>query len=298
MNGEKILVTGATGRLAFPVCQELAKSNDVFALARFRDSSMRAKLETAGVKTIEKDLADSDLSNVPEDFTHVFHAGAVLNIESEVDQARALEVNCQATGRLMYHCLGVKGFTFCSSAGVHAYPGHIPLKETDPYGLYIHNYSLSKIAAEAVVIFASRQWNIPTTILRIYTRYGPSESTVARQLDLLVQGKDIPLNPDKPNYTNPIYETDWIELVIKSLSIGRMPPHIINIAGSDITTKEDYLAYMGELLGLKPNIVYSPSVLPALLAHTTYMEQVLGKPKVGWREGMMRTVRGRYPQLC
>ncbi|MGY8806024.1 MAG: NAD-dependent epimerase/dehydratase family protein, partial [bacterium] len=35
MKGEKILITGPTGQVAFPVAAALAEDNDVYGLARF-----------------------------------------------------------------------------------------------------------------------------------------------------------------------------------------------------------------------------------------------------------------------
>ena len=35
MRGEKILITGPAGQVAFPVARELAKTNDVWGIARF-----------------------------------------------------------------------------------------------------------------------------------------------------------------------------------------------------------------------------------------------------------------------
>ena len=41
----RILVTGATGQVALPVALGLAADNDVIAVARFKDTRLRARLE-------------------------------------------------------------------------------------------------------------------------------------------------------------------------------------------------------------------------------------------------------------
>ena len=53
----RILVTGATGQVAFPVALALAGDNDVVAVARFSDGAKRARLEAAGVECVAVDLA-------------------------------------------------------------------------------------------------------------------------------------------------------------------------------------------------------------------------------------------------
>ena len=296
LQGEKILVTGAAGVIGFPICRELVKHNSVYGLARFTDAKTRAELEAIGVKTIQKDLANPDLSDVPDDFTYVFHAGAPLSPASEDNPAYTFEVITQGTGRVMHHCRHVKGFVHCSTASAYAYQGHRPLKESDIYGIHVHNYSLAKVAAEAVVSFASQQWGIPTVMLRIFTAYGPRGGAPAWRLDLMVQGKEIPLHPDKPNHFQPFYETDYVELGIKALTLGQVPPLVTNFAGPELTSVEEYMAYLGKLLDMKPNIVYTPTAYTSQIPDITYMEQVFGKPKVGWRQGMLRMVQGRYPE--
>jgi nucleoside-diphosphate-sugar epimerase len=53
-----VLVTGASGVVAFPVAAELAKNNDVYAVARFSDPHQQELLDQAGAHTIAFDLAE------------------------------------------------------------------------------------------------------------------------------------------------------------------------------------------------------------------------------------------------
>src|ERR1700712_3790923 len=66
LSGRRVLVTGASGVVAFPVAVELAKNNEVFAVARFSDPEQSRLLERAGARPIAFDLADPDLSVLPE----------------------------------------------------------------------------------------------------------------------------------------------------------------------------------------------------------------------------------------
>ena len=51
LSGRRVLVTGASGLVAFPVAAELAKSNEVYAVARFSDPEQKRMLEDAGART-------------------------------------------------------------------------------------------------------------------------------------------------------------------------------------------------------------------------------------------------------
>ena len=52
VKGKKILVTGASGFVGLPLALDLAKTNKVHGIARFRDDSVRRILEDARMKTI------------------------------------------------------------------------------------------------------------------------------------------------------------------------------------------------------------------------------------------------------
>ena len=73
LHGAKVLITGPTGNVAFPIARELAKTNDVYAMARFGNPGRREGLEALGITCIQKSFAADDLSGIPDDFTHVLH---------------------------------------------------------------------------------------------------------------------------------------------------------------------------------------------------------------------------------
>lgn len=297
ISGEKILVTGGAGRVAFPIARELAKTNEVSALARFSNPDDRDRLKSHNITPIKCDLNQGGFDGVPDDFTYVWHAGALLGSVAERDWETTFEVNAQATGRLMKHCRSVKSFLHCSTGSQYYYQGHHPLKESDPPGIHTHNYSLSKIAAESIVKYVSWDLNIPTTMIRICSAYGPEGGAPVDRLDAMVEGRAIRLHPDKPNYFNPIHEDDQILLGIKAMQLATVPPLIVNWAGSETTSAEEYLNYMGSLIDKKPIIEYTDEAYTPLWPDVTYMHEVLGRTKVHWKDGMRRVVEERYPEL-
>lgn len=283
-------MTGATGRVGFPIARELARDQTVYGLARMSKPGDEQRLREAGIVPLAADVAELAPGDLPEGLTHVFHAGAFLGRDTERDWRRTFEVNAQASGRLVAACQGVAGFVFCSTGSAYAYQGQRPLREDDPPGVHLGAYSLSKIAAEQVVRFASIEHGVPVTIIRVFSTYGPMGGTPANRLRRIVEGREIVLHDDQPNNYNPIYEDDYVRLGLRALEVASVPPLVVNFSGSETVSAEDYCAYLGELVGRAPVIRHDPAAPWSLWPDVTRMHEVLGRAEVGWRQGMRRLV--------
>jgi nucleoside-diphosphate-sugar epimerase len=295
LNAEKILITGATGKIAFPIARALARGNEVWGAARLRDEKDRDRLAAANITPIALDMSTGDLSALPDDFTYVFHAA----VDPGADNwPAAVDTNAQKTGDLLYHCRNAKGFVFCSTGSIYAYQGQRPLREDDPPGVPLRaNYSFSKIAAEQLCAWIAKQYDIPLTIIRICSTYGPEGGAPADRLQMMLAGRPIRLHPDKPNNYNPIYEDDYVELGIRAMEVADTPPIVVNWSGSETVSVEEYCAYMGELVGVEPIFEYTADAHTPLWPDVTHMHRVLGKTKVPWREGFRRMIEARHPDL-
>lgn len=295
LEGQKILITGATGKVAFPIARALACRNEVWGAARLRDPADRTRLEAVGVTPIPLDMSVGDFTGLPDDFTHVFHAAVDTGTG---DWTRCLETNAQNSGALLHHCRAAAGFVFCSTGSIYAYQGRRPLVESDPPGVPLRaNYSISKVAAEAVCTWVAREYGIPLTIIRICSTYGPEGGAPADRLEMMLAGRPIRLHPDRPNNYNPIYEDDYVELGIRAMEVAATPPVVVNWAGSETVSVEDYCAYMGELVGVEPVFDYTPDAHTPLWPDVTHMHEVLGRTKTPWREGFRKMIEARHPEL-
>jgi UDP-glucuronate 4-epimerase len=295
LESEKILITGATGKIAFPIARALAANNEVWGAARLRDPADTGRLADAGVTPIALDLGTGDFTALPDDFTYVFHAAVDVGAG---EWTQCVDTNAQKTGELLYHCRGAKGFVFCSTGSVYGYQGQRPLRESDPPGVPLRaNYSFSKIAAEAVCTWIAKRHQIPLTIIRICSTYGPEGGAPADRLEMMLAHKPIRLYPDKPNNYNPIYEDDYVEFGIRAMEIAATPPIVVNWAGSETVSIEEYCTYMGELVGIEPIFEYTPDAHTPLWPDVTYMHEVLGRTKVGWRDGFRRMIEARHPEI-
>ncbi len=297
LRDEKILITGPTSQVAFPLARELARENEVHGLARFSKAEDQDRLKAVGVQCVRVDLAEDPLDGVPDDFTYVLNFAVVKSGDFAYD----LAANSEGAGRLMSHCRKAKAFLHCSSGAVYEYAGHKPLKETDPLGdnhrVLFPTYSISKIAAESVVRLGAREWNLPTSIARFSVPYGDNGGWPWFHLLMLKAGHPIPLHPEKPNLYNPIHEDDYIQHVPRLLEVASVPATTLNWGGSDPVSIEEWCGYLGELTGLEPQFQYTEKTLGSLTLDLTRMHEHLGRTSVPWRDGIRRMVEARNPEL-
>ncbi|HEX4491420.1 MAG TPA: NAD(P)-dependent oxidoreductase [Acidimicrobiia bacterium] len=290
MSGERVLVTGATGQVALPITRALARDNQVTALARFRDANARAELEGVGVRCLAVDIARDDLAAVPDEFDVVLNLAVVKSGRFDLD----ITANAEAAGLLMARCRGARAFLHCSSTGVYAPAGHHKLREVDPLGdnhrAIMPTYSIAKIAAEAVVRTAARQWDLPTTIARLNVPYGDNGGWPAFHLAQILNGDPVALHPERPNQFNPIHEDDLVAMIPALLSRASVPATIVNWAGDETVSIEEWCQYMAGLVGKDASFVVTDRTIASVTTDNTRMHELVGPTTVPWRDGFARMV--------
>ncbi|MEX1217389.1 MAG: NAD(P)-dependent oxidoreductase, partial [Acidimicrobiales bacterium] len=260
LSDEKILITGPAGQIAFPMARDLAKDNEVWGIARFGDPATRKQVEGVGVKTLSIDLAEPDFSELPDDFTYVLHL-AVVQVAG-LDYDFAIRANAEGTGLLLHHCRSAKAALVMSTHSVYkppvdGDPWHV-FKETDALGdvnaAHAPSYSMSKISQEAVARTCARLFDLPVTIARMNASYGPDGTggLPIMQMDALLAGNPVTTRWDPCMYM-PIH-TDDITSQAEALLDGASSTEatIVNWAGDEPASVQEWCAYIGELAGINP----------------------------------------------
>jgi len=303
LQGLNIMVTGASGLTGFPLAKALAKSNQVFGVARFGAAPDRKALEAAGVRTISLDLGSADLSALPEKIDVIFHLGAMTGLTACRPENRkaAFEVNVYSAGRLMSRYRNLKAFLYAGSGSAYAYQGERPLNEDDPFGLHtgLETYAATKIGGESLVHFLSAEWKIPSIIIRIFSLYSPRGGAITSRVDLVAAGKPVAVYPDAPNRYCPMYEDDFVEKAILAIEHAKCPAEVVNFAGSETATIEEYCEIAGRLVGKTPIFDRTGQLYP-IWPDTTKMTRLLGPTRISVKEGVRRVVEtgsaARLPQ--
>jgi nucleoside-diphosphate-sugar epimerase len=298
LKGEKVLITGPAGQIAFPMAASLAGDNDVWGIARFGDPASRERVDALGVTTMACDLGGGDLHGLPDDFTYVLHLAA-LQVPG-LDYDSAIRVNAEGTGLLLSHCRRAKAVLVMSTHSVYKPPEdyrHV-FVETDPLGdvnaSHSPTYSVSKLGQEAVARTCARLFDLPVVIARMNASYGPNGGLPAIHLDTILQDRPVVTRWDPCPYS-PIYEDDINEQVEGVLAAASVPATILNWAGDEAVTVQEWCAELGRLLGRKSEVQVreTPGTLRGSIADVSRRRSFTGPCRVGWMEGMRRMVEAR-----
>ncbi|MEZ4282847.1 MAG: NAD(P)-dependent oxidoreductase [Myxococcota bacterium] len=299
LEGRKILITGPAGQIAFPLARALARSNEVWGIARFSDPASRKEVEAAGIRTLAIDLAQPDFSELPRDFTHLLHLAAAIAGD---DYDGAIRTNAEGTGLLLSHCRAVEAALVMSTVSVykpHPDPWHL-FREDDPLGdimlPFARSYSISKIAEEGVTRFCAREFQIPITIARMGASYGPRGGLPTFALQALAAGKPVTTRFDPCPYS-PIHDDDILAQTAPLLDAATVPATIVNWAGDEAVSLQDIVAYGADLLGLPPRIEVTevPGASIGSAVDPTRRKAITGPCRVSWRDGIRRVLEELYP---
>ncbi|XVQ14135.1 NAD-dependent epimerase/dehydratase family protein [Spirillospora sp. CA-255316] len=298
LSDEKILVTGPAGRIAFGLARSLAAANEVWGIARFSDPATREEVESLGVRTRAVDIGDGDLGDLPTDFTYLLHIAADFGDDYE----RALRVNAEGTGFLLAHCRNAKAALVMSTVTVykpHPDPWH-PFREDDPLGdaglPHPKPYSIGKIAEEAVARYCARAFDLPVTIARMGSAYGDRGGLPASYLHAIAAGRPVHARWDPLPYT-PIHDDDIAAQLEPLLDAAGVPAAIVNWAGDEAVSVQQWSAYLGELLGAEAEVVVEPVPGASIgsVGDHTKRSSITGPCRVDWRDGFRRMAAHFYP---
>lgn len=298
LSGEKVLLTGPAGRIAYGIAKTLAPDNEVWGIARFTDASVRAEVEALGVTTRTIDLAEPDFSELPSDFTYLLHLAADFGEDYE----RGLRVNAEGTGLLLSHCRHVKAALVMSTLTVykpHPDPFHA-FREDDPIGDQLlpnpQPYSIVKIAEEAVARYCAREFDLPMTIARMGSAYGDRGGLPLWHLQAIAAGQPVVARWDPLPYS-PIHYDDINQQVAALLDAATVPATIVNWAGDIPVTVQEWSAYFAELLGVEADLRVQevPGASRGSVGDHTKRSAITGPCTVDWKVGLRDMAAHYFP---
>jgi nucleoside-diphosphate-sugar epimerase len=296
----KILVTGATGTVAAPFIRFLAPHNEVWGAARFSREGSKQHVETMGAKPVSVDLASGDLSDLPDDFTHVLHLAHFRGQPNDIHEA--IRNNGEGTGHLLHHCRKAKAALVMSSGAIYSAveePWDFP-NEDSPIGSAFTPWAPtsgpSKVAQEAIARFCSSAFGLPVVIARLNTVYDNAQGLLPPiNMDMIMADREIPVRWD-PMPHHPLHFDDMCDQLEAMLGAATSPANIVNWGGDEVVTVQEWCAMVGEWSGKKVKMATQPVVGATHTAGSdqTKRKSITGPAKVKFSDAFEAIYDARY----
>lgn len=327
---KRILVTGSAGFIGFHLCRLLLAEGFVVhgydgmtdyydVRIKQRRHAMLAELD--GFSMTEAMLEDTATLDAAVDAFGpdvVVHLAAQAGVRYSLENPRAyLDANVIGTFNVMEAARRnqVQHLLMASTSSVYGANEAMPFIETEKADTPLTIYAATKKATEAMSHAYAHLWNLPTTMFRFFTVYGPwgrPDMALFKFVDGILDGRPIDIYNQGEMYRDFTYVDDLvraIRLLIDAVpvrpasadavpagdSISPVAPwRIVNIGNSDKVRLLDFIEAIEESLDCKAVRNYmpiQPGDVPATWADASLLQTLTGyRPQTDYRDGVAQFV--------
>jgi nucleoside-diphosphate-sugar epimerase len=303
----KFLVTGAAGFIGRSIAAELlARGATVRGVDNFITGKRENLIGLEAMDFIDGDLADPAVcAKACVGVEIVFHEAALASVPRSVEDPVATNVACvDATLNLLVaaRAAGVRRVVYAGSSAAYGDSATMPKHEgmlPDP----ISPYAVAKLAGEHYLRSFTRVYGLETVVLRYFNVFGPFQDPMSHYSGVLaifcrrmLTGKPVTIYGDGGQSRDFTY----IENVVNGNLLAALAPaekvsgKMMNLATGSSATLNETFAILRELTGYSAEPAYGAARagdIRSSLADIQLARELLGyEPKVGFREGLRRTV--------
>lgn len=326
----KVLVTGSAGFIGFHLAQLLLDEGYTVVgydgMTEYYDVSLKQRrhqmlLQNPGFSAHVGMLEDYDrlralmLDERPD---VIVHLAAQAGVRYSLEHPRAyIDANVTGTFNVMEcaHELDVRHLLMASTSSVYGANTQLPFREVDRCDHPLTLYAATKKAAEEMAHSYAHLWNLPTTMFRFFTVYGPwgrPDMAFFKFTRSVIEGSPIDVYNNGEMYRDFTYVADLVRAIRLLIDVAPQRPdgpesiarhdslspvapfRVVNIGNGGKVPLMDFIAAIEEACGRKAVKNFMPMQkgdVPATWADTTLLQELTGyRPQTGIREGMRQFV--------
>ncbi|MEP4249833.1 SDR family NAD(P)-dependent oxidoreductase [Tateyamaria sp.] len=314
-----VLVTGTAGFIGFHLAQLLTKRGfnvlGYDAMTDYTDVALKERrhqmlAQHANFRCVTDRLEDMDaLSQAFDGFEPdvVVHLAAQAGVRYSLEQPRAyIESNIVGTFNVI-ECARkhkVDHLLMASTSSVYGSNTEMPFSEQQKCDTPLSIYAATKMAGESLGHSHAHLWNLPTTMFRFFTVYGPwgrPDMAMFKFTKGILEGTPIDIYNHGDMYRDFTYVEDLVEGIYHLIdaippgpeeidarsalpendSISPVAPfRVVNIGTSTKVRLIDYIEAIEAELGIQANRNYmgmQPGDVPATWADASLLESLTGQ---------------------
>ncbi len=326
----KIFVTGTAGFIGFHLAKLLLAEG--FTVAgydgmtdyydvRLKHGRHQHLLQNPNFSATEGMLEDQALLDRAIDAFRpdvIVHLAAQAGVRYSLENPRAyLDSNVIGTFNVMEAARrnAVQHLLMASTSSVYGANEDMPFTETEKADTQLTIYAATKKANESMAHAYAHLWDLPTTMFRFFTVYGPwgrPDLALYKFVDAMLDGRPIDIYNHGDMYRDFTYVDDLVRAIrllidaaperpasradiVKGDSLSPVAPfRIVNIGNNDKVRLLDFIEAIEAALGIEAIRNYMPMQMgdvPATWADASLLERLTGyRPATDFRDGIANFV--------
>lgn len=326
----RVLVTGTAGFIGFHLARLLLaegfRVHGYDGLTDYYDVALKRRrhmllLQSEGFSSTEAMLEDQkQFDTVANAFDPeiIVHLAAQAGVRYSLENPRAyLDANVIGTFNVMEAArrLGVSHLLMASTSSVYGANENMPFSETEKADTQLTIYAATKKATESMGHAYAHLWNLPTTMFRFFTVYGPwgrPDLALFKFVDAILDGRPIDIYNQGDMYRDFTYVDDLVrgirllmdaipqrphpgEAIPPGDSLSHVAPYrVVNIGNSEKIRLLDFIDAIETSLGrsaIRNLMPMQMGDVPATWADASLLQTLTGyRPQTDYRDGIARFV--------
>lgn len=325
----RVLITGTAGFIGFHLAKLLLAEGIVVhgydGMTDYYDVTLKKRrhqmlLQNAHFAATEGMLEDQALfDRVADEFAPdvIVHLAAQAGVRYSLKNPRAyLDANVIGTFNVMEAArrLEVQHLLMASTSSVYGANTEMPFIETEKADTQLTIYAATKKANESMGHTYAHLYDLPTTMFRFFTVYGPwgrPDLALYKFVDAMLDGRPIDIYNNGDMYRDFTYVDDLVRAIRLLIDVVPVRPEdgivpegdnlspvapyrVINIGNSDKVRLLDFVDAIEDCLGQKAQRNYmglQTGDVPATWANADLLKILTGyRPQTDFRDGIARFV--------